>query len=226
MTKASTTKPSVAFEWELWRAHIEGTTPLMQKRMANEMLDDNDTKAAKKKHRLPREAAEEACYRDSQGKIVHPASAVVNLLCAAGRNHKDKATRRGLHNVVPAGVQPDPSSPDYIPICDLEGKRLSDFEVDSRTGVNWNCRPPARVLVHRPRYDSWSSGFVLRINVGVIEPSMVHQLLVEGGVLVGLGAFRPEKKGSFGTFGVALWENVPDSAVATRKRTLATANGG
>lgn len=163
--------------------------------------------------RLPRAVAEEHAYRGSDGCIEHPSSSITSLLRVAGRNHKQRTSRRTLLYLIAPGVRMGAPT---IPLFDAQGERLRDFEVDIRTGVNHNARG-ARVVVIRPRYDSWSSQFTMRVNRGVIEPEQIHQLLVEGGMLAGIGAFRPEKNGEFGTFQVTLWENVPDSAVERRK---------
>ena len=81
---------------------------------------------------------------------------------------------------------------------------VKDFEVDSRPVVIPATK--GRVMRHRPRYDCWSMTLNIRVDVDLIPESFVHQLLTEGGQQVGIGDFRPEKFGPFGTFSVTSWE--------------------
>ena len=63
---------------------------------------------------------------------------------------------------------------------------------------------------HRPRFDEWSAAFSLIVNENLLPVDFVLQLLTEAGLQVGIGDFRPEKKGPFGTFQVVSWEPVQD----------------
>jgi hypothetical protein len=58
---------------------------------------------------------------------------------------------------------------------------------------------------HRPRFDCWSAQFSLSINDEILPEDFVHQLLNEAGLQQGIGDFRPEKRGQFGTFRVIAW---------------------
>lgn len=102
--------------------------------------------------------------------------------------------------IVPAGVR---MAADAIDLVDEAGKALRDFEVDSRPVTIPATK--GRIMRHRPRLDAWNATFVVVVNDDVLDPSFVHQLLVEGGQRIGIGDFRPEKGGPFGVFGVTLW---------------------
>ena len=60
---------------------------------------------------------------------------------------------------------------------------------------------------HRPRFDVWSAEFDLVINDDLLDPATAHVLLQEAGLSFGIGDFRPEKRGPFGTFRVTKWED-------------------
>ncbi len=107
---------------------------------------------------------------------------------------------------------------EWIRIFDGEGNRttIESFEVDTRTAVNKTTK--GRVVVHRPRFEKWGGEFFIKVNLDVVEPATIQQYLNEGGELVGIGSFRPEKGGPFGTFNVSLWEETSDSKVNARKR--------
>jgi len=54
-------------------------------------------------------------------------------------------------------------------------------------------------MCHRPRFECWSGKFTVRINETLLPVDFVQQLLTEGGQQIGIGDFRPEKGGPFGT---------------------------
>jgi hypothetical protein len=81
---------------------------------------------------------------------------------------------------------------------------VSDFEVDSRPVTIPATK--GRIMRHRPRFDCWSARFTIRVNEELLPPDFIHQLLVEGGQQIGVGDFRPEKGGPFGTFNLTLWK--------------------
>lgn len=210
-------------EWETYTVHIEGTFPYMAYRMTEEAEEALPGGAGKKtrtthtKTTDPREVAESHCYRDKDDFLVHPSSAIPALLKEVGRNHKQKSSRRSLTYLVPAAVR---MQDDTVALFNGNGSRAKEFEVDSRTGVNKNTK--GRVLIHRPRLNTWSAEFFVRINKDIMDPDMILQLLNEGGELVGMGSFRPQCGGPFGTFQVTLFESTGSSKVAKRKRAKST----
>lgn len=148
------------------------------------------------------------CYRESSGELIFPGAAFQRLMREAGGNHKEKGSRKTLKYRVPAAVLVlDEFVPLYMPD---RRTRLTDFEVDSRSVVNAFTK--GRILCHRPRLERWVAKFRLRINQDLMDPKMVRQLLTEGGDQIGIGAFRPEKGGTFGLFDVVAWDAVDGRA--------------
>ena len=60
----------------------------------------------------------------------------------------------------------------------------------------------------------------MRINTEMIDPALVRQLLTEGGLAIGIGDYRPQKFGPFGTFAPIDWREVEPLArkKATRRK--------
>jgi hypothetical protein len=58
---------------------------------------------------------------------------------------------------------------------------------------------------YRPKYERWTMEFALEIDETLIDVSTTQILLQEAGVQTGIGDFRPQKKGPFGTFRVIEW---------------------
>jgi len=188
-------------------ATIEGTTPLMQHKFgieAEQSLEKN-TRTVKKEKEDPRVVAERFTYRENGAgsPIVHPGDALSRMLREAGVNHKQKGTRKSVKWIVPAAVR----IPGHLELYKEDRKtRIDDFEVDSRSVVNQKVN--ARVMSHRPRFNAWIGKVELTIEDDILDPEFVLQLMNEGGQRVGIGSFRPEKGGPFGTFQVVEWEEL------------------
>lgn len=88
-----------------------------------------------------------------------------------------------------------------------DGKTPIDgYTVDARSVVT--RATGGRRMSYRARFEHWSIRFRVLINESLLEPTMVKTLLVEGGEQRGIGSFRAEKGGPFGTFEVVAWGEV------------------
>ena len=101
-------------------------------------------------------------------------------------------------------------APELMPIT-RDGETQTTYLPDVRTGVNHNTHPPARIVIYRPRIAlpwelsfgiSWYPDFCPIENFG----ETIVALLEKGGIFPGIGGFRPECQGVFGTFLVGEWE--------------------
>lgn len=185
---------------------IQGTSPLLQHRFG----EDAEGESGKASRQVtvvrgtPREEAAKVTYQDSDGMFYFPGTWIFGTLCCAGSNHKMKGSRKSARFVVPAAVRVGEIE---IPIRNGDGESLvTDFEVDSRPVTIPATK--GRIMRHRPRFDCWSAKFSLVINDDILPEDFVHQLLNEAGMQQGIGDYRPEKKGPFGTFRVVNWEPV------------------
>ena len=183
---------------------IKGITPLLQHRFseAAEVSGGKATRTVVRTDETPRESADKVCYRNKEGEFYMPSTCIHRMLIEAGGNHKLKGSRKSAKYVVSGAVQ---MTSDSIIIGNGDGKTpIKDFEVDSRPVVIPATK--GRIMRHRPRFDDWSSNFSLRINEDLLPEDFVHQLLDEGGLQGGIGDFRPQKFGPFGTFLVTGWK--------------------
>jgi hypothetical protein len=171
------------------------------------------------KQLTPREHAEKSCYRESHkadAPLVFPGTGVQRAMVEAGGNHKEKGTRKSMKYRVPAAVLVlDELAPLY---AEDRKTRITTYEVDSRRVVNPTTK--GALLAHRPRIERWTLKCVIRINENLMDPAFVRQLLTEAGEQLGIGAFRPEKRGPFGLFHVVAWDCV-DGTAALKKRKVA-----
>jgi hypothetical protein len=191
----------------LCEAWIEGTNGLIQNRFheGSEASVACGPRRVQVTEALPREIAVRAAYFDPTGNLCVPGAAIARLLREAGSGYKQANRRKSLKSIVPAAVV---VLEDLVPLFAVDRtSRLREFEVDSRPVVIPATR--GRVMRHRPRIDAWTARLTLRINESLIPPSAVRQLLSDGGVQLGIGDYRPERGGPFGTFSIVSWMERP-----------------
>jgi hypothetical protein len=116
-----------------------------------------------------------------------------------------RGSRKTLRFVVPSAVR---VMVDGITILNGHGGPAESFEVDSRPVTIPATK--GRVMRHRPRFDNWGAKFNLLLNDDLLSVENVHQLLTEAGMSYGIGDFRPEKRGPFGTFRVVSFMELPE----------------
>lgn len=180
---------------------IKGTNGLLQHRFTESAEENPSTRKVLVNNGTPRAQAEKAAYRNN-GHFYFPGAAIARLLREAGGGHKLRGTRKSAKYIVPSAVL---VVQDTVDLLSEDCKtHLKDFEVDSRPVVIPSTK--GRIMRHRPRFDQWGARFTLRINETILPVDFVHQLLDEGGQQLGIGDYRPERSGPFGTFLVVSWE--------------------
>jgi hypothetical protein len=175
---------------------IRGVTALLIHRFGEEAEVGKQTRHAVVKARDPREEATKAAYIAADGTYYFSAFAIPNAMGAAGANHKLKGTRKTLRFVVPSAVR---LQVEAITILNGNGP-AKNFEVDSRPVTIPATK--GRIMRHRPRFNEWGARFILGIDDDQLSLENAHMLLNEAGASIGIGDFRPEKRGPFGTFRV------------------------
>ena len=184
---------------------IKGLPPLMQHRFSEnaEVEGKKTTRTVVRVAETPREEADKVCYRNKEGEYYMPSTCIHRMLIEAGSNHKLKGSRKSAKYVVSGAVQ---MTTDTLIVRNGDGvSPAKDYEVDSRPVVIPSTK--GRIMRHRPRFDEWSMRFSLRVNEDLLPEDFVHQLLDEGGLQGGIGDFRPQKFGPFGTFLVTEWKD-------------------
>lgn len=147
---------------------------------------------------LPRQQAEAKLYTDSKGRPVVPGVNLMRSIVNAGsfiKSGKSKlSTQRS--SLVPAGVS--------VQEIELPIGPSAKWEVDSRSVVIPSTG--GRIMAHRPRFDEWRLSFSLEIDETLFSEALVRELVDIAGKRIGLGDFRPERKGPFGRFRVDVWK--------------------
>lgn len=180
---------------------IRGMTPLLVHRFGEAAEVNKPTrKIVTEAARDPRGEATKAAYIAPDGTFYFSAFSIPATMGNAGANHKMKGSRKTLRYVVPSAVR---VTTDAITILNGAGP-AKDFEVDARPVTIPATK--GRIMRYRPRFDCWGAKFQLLINDDLLDPETAHNLLSEAGQTIGIGDFRPEKRGPFGTFRVTHFE--------------------
>lgn len=177
---------------------IAGLSPLLMHRFPDG-LDPGDP-GARDVHNgrkpTPREQAELSAYRTDKGELYWPGANLFSAIIDAGSFHKlgKRQITTAKSSLVPAGIGVDDT-------MILFGTK--EFEVDSRRIVNQNNGNPA--ICHRARIDVWKLTFTLDVDETMFDPRTVRDLVDTAGKKIGIGAYRPRRRGPFGKFKVTHW---------------------
>ena len=175
---------------------IKGVTPLLMHRFGMEGADD----PGKRRTGVPdyKAEAENALYRDPEGKLYQPAEHIERSMAEAGKSFK-VAGKRGASYARLVGSTVD-VFPDTIP------HKVQNWETDARPVVVQR----ARVIRYRPRLDEWELDFSLRLNDEQLPVGIIKEILDHAGKYTGIGDYRPQMKGKYGKFMVTKFEEVKE----------------
>lgn len=180
---------------------IEGTTPLLCNRFteaAAQKATAQTSSAITGDKGTPREQADEKLYRDNDGTLSIPQPNLFRAVIDAGKFFKagkSKVTTQ-KSSLIPACVAIDGL---MIPI-----EHKEPWEVDTRP-----VRNPAtggRFLAYRPMFNDWRLTFSMSVDTDVIGVKLMREIVDTAGKRIGLGDFRPDRKGPFGKFVVVKWD--------------------
>lgn len=199
---------------------VEGVTAMLIHRATEEGLGGGTRPNLLNEKEDPRATAGKAVYRlPKSQQLAVPGAAFARMAREAGGAHKARGTRKSLKYIVPAAmIVLDELCPLYL----RDRKTpIVDFEVDSRPVTIPATK--GRVMRHRARLNEWVAKVRIRLNEDIMAESIARQLFVEGLQQIGIGDFRPEKGGPFGTASIVEWEIVSDAKLKT---TAQKRNGG
>lgn len=179
---------------------IRGVTPLLIHRFTETTELAKKHRRADPKERDPRKEAENAAYIAPDGTFYFSAFSIVGCMKNEGVNHKMRGSRKSLRFIVPSAIRMES---DIITIQNGKGP-AENFEVDARPVTIPATK--GRIMRYRPRFNDWGAKFSMVVNDELLSPETAQLLLTNAGVSIGIGDFRPEKGGPFGTFRVVKFE--------------------
>lgn len=194
-------------------AAIDGHTPLL----CNKFGDDAAQEATSgsrisgiRDKGSPLEQATAKLYLGHDGKPMIPQPNLFRCIIDAGtffKAGKSKVTTQ-KNSLIPACVEVEGIE---IPIIHKE-----PWTVDTRA-----VRIPStggRILCHRPCFHDWRLEFDMTLDTDLIPLKLFRDIVDAAGRRIGLGDFRPDRKGPFGKFVVVVWEaEKPEAANGKRK---------
>lgn len=167
---------------------ISGVTPLLMHRFGVE--EGGQPKAKKRTETDKENNVEDTIYRLPDGKLYQPAEGIRQALITAGKAFKKG--KSNLSRVMASFVTVEPEA-----IVHSKQK----WTTDRRPVVIPSTK--GRVIRNRARLDEWKLQFTLRIlDGGEVKPDTLHEVLSHAGKYIGIGDYRPEKRGMFGRFSV------------------------
>ena len=174
---------------------IKGITPLLVNRFHEEAQDTATSGVHTRKERpTPDEDAAMRLYpKNGTGETIPAENLRQSVIAASSRT---KIGRRSATTDTAAAIY---IFPEMLPLS-------GEWHTDSRAVVIPATR--GRILRHRPMFNEWSVSFDLQIDVDLIDAQTIKKILEDAGVFVGLGDFRPARKGPYGRFQVTSWEVV------------------
>jgi len=166
---------------------IQGTTPILFNRFRDVAIEG---KSKKRTGALEQSEIEDKLYKDEKGKIQLPAVYIKNSITEAAKQFKIVGKNKATYSKIVG------SSVDVMPFyIEFESGKYEIFRISAV-----NPMTKGRIMVSRPKFNKWSATFQIVLNDSQVDVSVINEILEHAGKYVGLGDWRPEKKGMFGKF--------------------------
>lgn len=174
---------------------VDSLSPYLMNKFDEKEADNKIRKNAPKEYK-DKEECEKRLNFTSDGKIYISSSQVHGCLINAGKDLKIKGKKSATYSkVFGAFVLIEPAELILSP---------QKWTTDKRAVVVQK----ARIMRSRPRWDKWSLEFTATLMDNDIPMEVLKEGLDNGGKYIGIGDFRPEKKGPFGRFMVTEFKEV------------------
>ena len=186
---------------------VESVTPLLMN--SPQGMIPNPGPTTRKSIPSPADEAEMGAYRNVYGNLCFPTAAFRGATLGAAKGRK--VGRSFLTSVLAGSLFP---YDEMTNLMDTQtGKPLEKYEVDTRRCV---LQGKSAIMRSRPKINQWTADVHFEYDEEFVDEEIVREMLAIGGRSVGVGNYRPEKRGPFGRFSVV--EDAPAKRPTTRKR--------
>ena len=169
---------------------IEGTTPILFNRFRDVAIEG---KSKKRTGAMAETDIEDKLYLDDKGKVQLPSVYIKNCITEASKQFKIVGKGKSTYSkLVASTIDIEPFLIDF---------KSGKYEVFRISAVNPMTK--GRMMTERPKFTKWSASFEIVINDPAVPISVINEILEHAGKYVGVGDWRPEKKGMFGKFMIA-----------------------
>lgn len=196
---ATTDVPQVVIDKiaaETLNVPIVGTAPLLVHRFSEkarrQMLDSMQGRKSPKLPKDPKAEYEAAFYHTKDGGYGFPAIAFKAATVSASRFYGKSVTMTSLRQFVFVNGEPGDDGQQMVRI---EGDPVMREDV-VRVGMGGTD------LRYRPQFSEWATSLQVTYVTSALTRESLLSLIDAGGLGVGVGEWRPEKRGDFGTYTV------------------------
>src|SRR5262245_25126552 len=146
------------------------------------------------------EIAESKIYRDEAGLACIPMQNLMRCLVDGGKFHK-----LGKKQITTKEESLLFSCVDVRGVM-LPIEHKAPWQVDIRPVVIPATK--GRILTYRPRFDDWRLAFEVDLDINIVNAKLFRCIIDDAGSRIGLGDFRPARKGPYGRFSVVKWAEI------------------
>jgi hypothetical protein len=180
---------------------LKGITPLLLNKFTDAALmsiASGKRKSSAAPSNTPFDEAESKLYTNDAGVPVIPACNLMSCITEGGKFFKQGKSQltTSRHSIIPALIQ--------FSIIEIPIIHDVTWQVDVRPVVN-----PAtnmRNVRYRPRFDDWKLDVEITLDTDELSEALFRDVVDAAGNKIGLGDFRPSRKGPYGRFKVVKWE--------------------
>lgn len=181
---------------ETLQVPIVGTSPLLMHRFSEkakrQMLDATQGKKTPKEPKNPEAEYQAAFYRLKDGRPGFPALAFKQATVGGARFYGKQISMTALKQFCFFRGEPGEDGRFYVPI-EGDAEMREDVVRVGRGGTD---------LRYRPQFTEWTSLLVVTFVTSMLTRESLLSLIDAGGMGVGVGEWRPEKDGDFGTYAI------------------------
>jgi hypothetical protein len=174
---------------------LTGVRPLLCHNPASMLVPKGSVGGSKPP--TPEAEAEAGAYRDDQKRLVFPTAGIRNSILSAAQKSRLKMGKYTAVSVLSSSVFPVEEW--ALILSSGKEEPFTQYKVDIRTVV---IKGHGRVVRARPRFESWAIRAPFELDDAVASgiDDAFEKIAAIAGQIVGIGDFRIEKKGLFGSF--------------------------
>lgn len=181
---------------------IEGVSPLiLNKFSGDELLAGNggNSSASARDRGTPMEQAERKLYRGADEKmLIIPSPNLLRSFYDGGAFHKigKKQITTKRESMLCSCL--------FIEQTEIAIQSKEGWRIDTRAVVIPSTQ--GRIMVHRPMFDDWALEFAATLDERILNIKLLRQIIDDAGSRIGLGDFRPARKGPYGRYSITNWK--------------------
>ena len=173
---------------------IKGVTPLL----FNKFLESSISSEVKKRSgSIGKSKTEDKLYKNPEGKIYTPSTHISGMLVNSAKNFKIRNKGKSTYSKLAGScieIEPD--------ILIHKNQKWEEFTISAVIPST-----KGRIMISRPLIRKWEIDFNIKITDDIPE-DVLKSILDYGGQYIGIGDWRPDKKGKYGKFIVTSFKEV------------------